>query len=226
MYHTDASMNGNTWGGCASRLNMNPLPVQPPLLTFIDRNDMTTYQPLHLLPLPLHPTDPKPAATSITVDPFSDLLWIGTSAGTVSALCSPLHCTPNVRFPAHGHLPIVNGSAVKSIRVTDREVWTLTEGGIGGRKRGGAAKWNVSDHTRSLRTMSPNPINSHEVLAGGSNGLIVANTSRGDIVKRVRPVYDDAKTRLTPLASYTSLHLAHPSSLRLYPDNSPSSTLG
>jgi PAB-dependent poly(A)-specific ribonuclease subunit 2 len=33
--------------------------------------------------------------------------------------------------------------AVKEIRVTNRDVWTLTDGGLGGRKRGGAAKWSV-----------------------------------------------------------------------------------
>lgn len=33
--------------------------------------------------------------------------------------------------------------AVKEIRVTDRDIWTLTDGGVGGRKRGGAVKWSV-----------------------------------------------------------------------------------
>lgn len=151
---------------------------------------MTTYNPLHLIPLPPHPTDPKPIPTAVTIDPFSDLLWVGTSTGTVSALCSPLLLTPNVRFPAHGSQPNVflGGGmtrGVSKIRVTDREVWTLTEGGISGRKRGGAAKWTVSDPTRGLRSMSPNPINSHEVLVGGLNGLIVANTISGDTVRRV-----------------------------------------
>lgn len=148
------------------------------------------YNPLHLLPLPPTPTDPKPLPTALTIDPFADLLWVGTSSGHTSALCSPLHLTPNVRYPAHGShtnafLTGGMGRGVKAIRVTDREVWTLTEGGIGGRKRGGAVKWSVSDPTRGLRSMSPNPTNSHEVLGGGVNGLMVANTTSGDIVRRV-----------------------------------------
>ncbi|WVQ97692.1 PAB-dependent poly(A)-specific ribonuclease subunit PAN2 [Kwoniella sp. CBS 9459] len=155
------------------------------------------YNPLHLLPLPPQALDAKPIPTSITVDPFSDSLWIGTSSGIVTALCTPLSLTRNVQFPAHGAKPAgVNGygmtvpgmsPAVREIRVTDRDVWTLTEGGIGGRKRGGAPKWNVSDPTRSLRSMAPNPTNSHEVLAGGTGQMILANTSRGEIVRRIEP---------------------------------------
>jgi PAB-dependent poly(A)-specific ribonuclease subunit 2 len=171
-----------------SLLLLSPHRLRP--LTSHDEAKMTQYNPLHLLPLPPHPQDPKPFATALTLDPFSDLLWIGTSSGHVSALCSPVHLTPNVRFPAHGYQPNAflgggMGRGVKRIRVTDREVWTLTEGGMGGRKRGGAPKWNVSDPTRGLRSMSPNPINSHEALAGGLNGILVANTSRGEVVRRV-----------------------------------------
>lgn len=154
---------------------------------------MTTYNPLHLLPIPPQPTDPKPLPTALTVDPFSDLLWVGTSTGSTSALCSPSHLTPNVRFPAHRARDLNPGmfmggigpQTVKSIRVTDREVWTLTEGGIGGRKRGGMVKWSVTEPLRGLKTMAANPTNSHEVLAGGNNGVIVANTSRGEITRRV-----------------------------------------
>nr|XP_019008893.1 PAB-dependent poly(A)-specific ribonuclease subunit PAN2 [Kwoniella pini CBS 10737]OCF47674.1 PAB-dependent poly(A)-specific ribonuclease subunit PAN2 [Kwoniella pini CBS 10737] len=165
-----------------------------------------TYNPLHLLPIPPQSIDPKPIPTSIEFDSFSDTLWIGTSSGIVSALCTPLNLTRNVQFPTHGSKPFssssnVNGflgnvitlggggggmnSSVREIRVTDRDVWTLTEGGIGGRMRGGRAKWTVSDPSRSLRTMSPNPTNSHEVLAGGNGQMILANTSRGEIVRKV-----------------------------------------
>ncbi|WWD21952.1 PAB-dependent poly(A)-specific ribonuclease subunit PAN2 [Kwoniella shandongensis] len=150
------------------------------------------YNPLHLLPLPPQSVDPKPISTALTVDPFSDVLWIGTSSGSVSALCTPLSLTRNVQFPAHGarsvgpYLPHQGMSpAVKEIRVTDRDVWTLTEGGVGGRKRGGASKWNVGDPTRSLQSMTPNPTNSHEVLAGGSGQMLLANTSRGEVVRRI-----------------------------------------
>ncbi|KAK8846644.1 PAB-dependent poly(A)-specific ribonuclease subunit PAN2 [Kwoniella newhampshirensis] len=152
------------------------------------------YNPLHLLSLPPQSIDPKPIPTTLTIDPFSDVLWIGTSSGSVSALCTPLSLTRNVQFPAHGARPVGPylphqgvSPAVKEIRVTDRDVWTLTEGGVGGRKRGGAAKWNVGDPTRSLQSMTPNPTNSHEVLAGGTGQMILANTSRGEVVRRIEP---------------------------------------
>ena len=150
---------------------------------------MTTYNPLNLLPLPATPTELKPVPTAITVDPFADLIWVGTSNGLVSAYCSPSHLTPNVRFPAHGanttaFLP-GSSSAVQDIRVTDRDVWTLTEGGVAGRRRGGLTRWTVSDPTRGMKCMAPNPVNSHEMLTGGMNGLTVINMSRSDVTRRV-----------------------------------------
>lgn len=151
---------------------------------------MTTYTPLQLLQLPPTILEANPIPTSLTVDPFSDLLWVGSSSGLVSALCSPTSLTRNVQFPAHGaqgvggYMGRASSMAVKEIRLTDREVWTLTDGGVGGRKRGGAVKWSVSDPTRSLASMAPNPANSNEVVAGG-NGLMVANTNSGQIVRRV-----------------------------------------
>lgn len=46
------------------------------------------------------------------------------------------------------------------------------------------ARADCSDPMRGLTSMSPNPANSNEVVAGG-NGLILANTSTGQIVRRV-----------------------------------------
>lgn len=155
---------------------------------------MTTYNPLNLLTLPPQSLDAKPTPTALAVDPYADILWVGTSSGIVSAYCSPLSLASNIRFPAHGARPLGGsgyiapgqGPNVKEIRVSDREIWTLAEGGVGGRRRGGAVKWNVSDPTRSLRSMAGNPTNSHEVLAGGTGQMILANTSRGEVVRRVR----------------------------------------
>jgi PAB-dependent poly(A)-specific ribonuclease subunit 2 len=112
----------------------------------------SSYNPLHLLPpLPAHPLDPAPVPTAITIDPYSDTLWLGTSAGSVASLCSPLSLSQNIKFPAHGAKPaplfamnaMGKSGGVKEIRLTDREVWTLGEGGLGGRRRGGAPKWSV-----------------------------------------------------------------------------------
>jgi PAB-dependent poly(A)-specific ribonuclease subunit 2 len=150
---------------------------------------MSYYHPLHLLPLPPQIRDPKPYPTAITIDPYTDLLWLGQSSGLTTALYSPLTLTRNVQFPSHS-IPSLNTlypipSPVKEIKVTDREIWTLTESGICGRKRGGMAKWSVGDVGRGLMSMCGNPVNSHEVLGAGVGGLVVANTSRGEVVRRV-----------------------------------------
>jgi len=115
---------------------------------------MGTYNPLSLFPLPPQVSDANPVPSVLAVDGFADMLWVGSAGGLVSAFASPLTLTRNVQFPAHGHnppgtrdyaqnLPGMHGG-VRQIRVTDREVWTLTEGGIAGRKRGGAPRWSVS----------------------------------------------------------------------------------
>jgi PAB-dependent poly(A)-specific ribonuclease subunit 2 len=151
---------------------------------------MAYYSPLHLLPLPPQARDAKPFPTAITIDPYADLLWLGSSGGLTTALCTPSTLTRNVQFPSYS-APSLNSAAfsvpspVKEIRVTDREIWTLTESGISGRRRGGAAKWSIGDTGRGLRSMCMNPTNSHEVVAGGSGGLLVANTARSEIVRRV-----------------------------------------
>ncbi|GMK57719.1 hypothetical protein CspeluHIS016_0405530 [Cutaneotrichosporon spelunceum] len=154
-----------------------------------------TYNPLSLFPLPAQVTDPKPVPSALAVDGYADMLWVGSAGGIVSAFASPLTLTRNVQFPAHGTfksldfvaLPGIHG--VRQIRVTDREVWTLADGGIGGRKRGGAPRWSVTDATCSLRAMTPAPTNSHEVLAGGTGQMLLINNARGDVVRR----YDTAR---------------------------------
>ncbi|BEJ17494.1 hypothetical protein CspHIS471_0608950 [Cutaneotrichosporon sp. HIS471] len=149
------------------------------------------YNPLSLFPLPLQAADPKPVPSALAVDGYADMLWVGSAGGLVSAFASPLTLTRNVQFPAHGAsktrefvpMPGIH-AGVLQIRVTDREVWTLAEGGISGRKRGGAPRWSVTDVTRSLRAMTPAPTNSHEVLAGGAGQMLLINNARGDIVRR------------------------------------------
>ncbi|KAL1408168.1 poly(A)-specific ribonuclease [Vanrija albida] len=149
---------------------------------------MTTYNPLSLFPLPPQASDPKPVPAVLAVDSFSDMLWVGSSNGLVSAFASPLTLTRNVQFPATGgggsrdFLP--NLHSVRKIRVSDREVWSLTDGGMSGRRRGGAPRWSVTDPNRTLRAMTPSPTNSHEVLAGGTGQMMLVNNSRGEIVRR------------------------------------------
>lgn len=154
---------------------------------------MSSYNPLSLFPLPPQISDPKPVPSALAIDGFSDMLWVGSSGGIVSAFVNPLTLTRNVQFPAHGGSAAsgkkftgnLHGlqSGVRQIRLTDREIWTLTDGGMSGRKRGGAPRWSVSDPTRSLRAMAPSPTNSHEVLAGGTGQMILVNNARGEIVR-------------------------------------------
>ncbi|KAL7423333.1 poly(A)-specific ribonuclease [Cryptotrichosporon argae] len=152
---------------------------------------MTTYNPLQLFTLPPRPADPKPFPTALALDSFSDTLWIGSSSGHVGAFCYPLALTQNVHFPAHGSRADALGGlighpdpAVRQMRVTDREVWTLTDGGVAGRKRGGLTRWSISDPMRSLRTMAPSPTNSHELLAAGTAQMLLINNARGEVVRR------------------------------------------
>lgn len=113
-----------------------------------------TYNPLSLFPLPPQVSDPKPVPSVLAVDGYADMLWVGSTGGLVSAFASPLTLTRNVQFPAHGAFPpgsrndfqAIPGmhGGVRQIRVMDREVWTLTEGGVAGRRRGGAPRWSMS----------------------------------------------------------------------------------
>lgn len=109
------------------------------------------YKPLSLFHLPPQVADPKPVPSALAVDGYADTLWVGSASGHVIAFASPLTLTRNVQFPAHGAskarefvpMPGIH-AGVRQIRVTDREVWTLAEGGISGRKRGGAPRWSVT----------------------------------------------------------------------------------
>ena len=113
---------------------------------------METYNPLSLFALPPQVPDPKPVPAALAIDAYADMLWVGSAGGLVSAFVSPLTLTRNVQFPAHGAGPAPREftsmpgmhAGVRQIRVTDREVWTLADGGMSGRKRGGAPRWSVS----------------------------------------------------------------------------------
>lgn len=111
---------------------------------------MSTYTALQLIPpLPPAPYDPVPFPTTLAFDPYADLLNVGTSAGTVVSYSSPLSLTRHVTYPAHGAKSFSNfmGFEVGEVRemmMTEREVWSLTPGGAGGRTRGGMARWSAT----------------------------------------------------------------------------------
>jgi PAB-dependent poly(A)-specific ribonuclease subunit 2 len=109
-----------------------------------------TYTPLQLIPpLPPTPYDPVPFPTTLAFDPYADLLDVGTSAGTVVSYSSPLSLTQHVTYPAHGAKNFSNFMGfevgeVREIMMTEREVCSLTPGGVGGRTRGGMARWSAT----------------------------------------------------------------------------------
>ncbi len=178
---------------------------------------MSSYSLLQLVsPLPVTGFTANPYPTVLTFDTYSDLLHIGSSTGTVTCLSSPLGLDRYVYYPAHGALgfgPFSSShlgapAGVQAIRVTEKEVRTLTEGGLSARRRNGVGKWKIewvdrsgghwrweqisscsfsrSDPTHGLRTFATNPTNSHEVIAGGAGGqLMLINTSRGEVVRSV-----------------------------------------
>ncbi|KAJ9099926.1 hypothetical protein QFC21_003931 [Naganishia friedmannii] len=151
-----------------------------------------TYTPLQLIPpLPPTPYDPVPFPTTLAFDPYADLLDVGTSAGTVVTYSSPLSLTQHVTYPAHGAKNFSNFMGfevgeVREIMMTEREVCSLTPGGVGGRTRGGIARWSATDPQRGLKTFTSNPVNSHELVAGGKGmQMMLVNTARGEIVTRL-----------------------------------------
>lgn len=168
---------------------------------------MLAYNPLSLFPLPPQVADPKPVPVALAVDGYSDMLWVGSSGGLVSAFASPLTLTRNVQFPAHGAglggqreftpLPGLH-AGVRQIRVTDREVWTLADGGMSGRKRGGAPRWSVTcvcaragspthscaDPGQRPRALAPYHDAQPDQLARGPRGRHGADDARQQLARR------------------------------------------
>lgn len=177
---------------------------------------MITYTPLQLIPPvvpPITPFDPTPIVaplpSTIAFDPYSDVLYVGDSSGLLSSFCSPLNLSRHATYPVHGskksHLKTRSRTTalydaqrfgVRDIKVTEKQVWSLSDGGLGGRRRGGAALWKI-DADVGLRTLTTNPTNSHEVLAGGIAELLLVNTSRGEVVKRFDQIHPVQQLRAT-----------------------------
>lgn len=139
---------------------MTIAPIPPLSSPILPTAVMSSYTPLQLIPpLPPAPYDPVPIPTTLAFDPYADLVNIGTSAGTVVSYSSPLSLTRHVTYPAHGAKSFSNfmGFEVGEVRemmMTEREVWSLTPGGAGGRTRGGMARWSatwVADRERRRR---------------------------------------------------------------------------
>ncbi|CED82537.1 pab-dependent poly-specific ribonuclease subunit pan2 [Phaffia rhodozyma] len=153
---------------------------------------MAVYHPHHLLAPSSYPANSYPI--SLVFDPYADLLWSGSSTGLVQSFSSPASFTRNVCFPAHGSKPLgitqaglaINSPAVREIWVGDREIISLTERGLGGRKRGGAAKWALDEGATALSSMCISPTNSSEIIAGGTQpAALIVNTHTGSLIRTV-----------------------------------------
>jgi PAB-dependent poly(A)-specific ribonuclease subunit 2 len=111
------------------------------------------YTPLQVIPpAPPSPYDPAPYPTALSFDPYANLLLVGSSSGTVTSYCSPLSLERHAVYPAHGSkgfgtystMRIGYGTGeVRQLKVVDKEIWSLTEGGLAGARRGGLVKWTV-----------------------------------------------------------------------------------
>ena len=86
-----------------------------------------------LLPSLVHPHGQQ-AISSVAFDPVSDVLWSGTSLGSVTAHY-PSN-TPGVRFRA-----TTKGHQVTKIATTEKDVKAVTESGIGAWGKGGVNRW-------------------------------------------------------------------------------------
>jgi hypothetical protein len=111
------------------------------------------YTPLQVVPpVAATPFDPAPYPTALSFDPYADLLLVGSSSGTVTSYCNPISLERHAVYCAHGSKGFGTYSTmrmgfgtgeVRQLRVVDKEIWSLTEGGLAGAKRGGLVRWTV-----------------------------------------------------------------------------------
>lgn len=148
------------------------------------------------------PMGPPPAVTALAFDPYSELLWHGTSYGTVASLYSP-QLQRYTSYAAHG-VP-TRPSPTKGILADERHIYSIGDHAIKCSQRRGLAKWTTLTHdfgtsAMSLVSMCASPLAaSSDLIAAGvsqsaatggdidhDNDLIVAvNNSTGAMVRSV-----------------------------------------
>ncbi|KAJ9474966.1 PAN2-PAN3 deadenylation complex catalytic subunit PAN2 [Pseudozyma hubeiensis] len=151
---------------------------------------------------PNGPMGMPPAVTALAFDPYSELLWQGTSFGTVSSLYSS-QLSRYTSYAAHG-LP-TRPSPAKAILADERHIFSLGDNGIKCSQRRGLAKWTTLTHdfgtnAMNLVSMCASPLAaSSDIVAAGlsqsaantgeidnDNDLIVTvNNSTGAVVRTV-----------------------------------------
>ncbi|EST08831.1 Exonuclease, RNase T/DNA polymerase III [Kalmanozyma brasiliensis GHG001] len=143
-----------------------------------------------------------PAVTALTFDSYSELLWQGTSFGTVSSLYSS-QLSRYTSYAAHG-VP-TRPSPAKGILADERHIYSIGDNTIKCSQRRGLAKWttltqDIGTNAMNLVSMCASPLAaSSDIVAAGlsqsaantgeidnDNDLIVTvNNSTGAVVRTV-----------------------------------------
>ncbi|TKY88917.1 hypothetical protein EX895_002158 [Sporisorium graminicola] len=114
-----------------------------------------------------------PAVTALAFDPYSELLWQGTSFGTVSSLYSS-QLSRYTSYAAHG-LP-TRPAPAKGILADERHIFSIGDNGIKCSHRRGLAKWTTL--TQDIGTNAMNLISMCASPLAASNDLVAAGLSQ------------------------------------------------
>ncbi|GAK66483.1 pab-dependent poly -specific ribonuclease subunit pan2 [Moesziomyces antarcticus] len=130
---------------------------------------------------PTGPVGIPPAVTALSFDPYSELLWQGTSFGTVSSLYSS-QLSRYTSYIAHG-LP-THPSPTKGILADERHIFSVGDNGIKAAQRRGLAKWSTLTHdfgtdSMNLVSMCASPLAASSDLVAA--GLSQSAASTGEI---------------------------------------------
>ncbi|CBQ69014.1 related to PAN2-component of Pab1p-stimulated poly(A) ribonuclease [Sporisorium reilianum SRZ2] len=123
-----------------------------------------------------------PAVTALAFDPYSELLWQGTSFGTVSSLYSS-QLSRYTSYAAHG-LP-TRPSPAKGILADERHIFSVGDNGIKCSHRRGLAKWTTLTHdigtnAMNLVSMCASPLAASSDLVAAGLSQSAANTGEID----------------------------------------------
>ncbi|SPC63264.1 related to PAN2 - component of Pab1p-stimulated poly(A) ribonuclease [Ustilago sp. UG-2017b] len=131
---------------------------------------------------PNGPMGLPPAVTALAFDPYSELLWQGTSFGILSSLYSP-QLSRYTSYPAHG-LP-TRPSPTKAILADERHIYSIADNGIKCSQRRGLAKWttltqNMGADAINLVSMCASPLAASSDIIAAALSQSAANTGEID----------------------------------------------
>ncbi|KAH9813591.1 PAB-dependent poly(A)-specific ribonuclease subunit [Melampsora americana] len=145
--------------------------------------------------------------SSILFDPYADLLWTGSSIGTVVS-----HFLPNgvggsndeskclnryTSFKSHS-----NRTPTRQLLISERAVLSLGESSVKSTSRRGLPHW-FSQHAQDAQSMAFSSTKSNElVIAGSKPELITINTANGALIRKL----DITPTAPGPSTAFSGLH--------------------